>query len=220
MPFKQNADWLIIGNGPLVPKELLVKFSENRIIMALDGAVVPCIKENIVPDIVLGDFDSIDVSAVERLKEKYKINFIYSPDQNSTDLEKGLRYVANFNPHSVYVCQATGLRLDHSIHNLRLLRRVYSVVKNVTLLTDFEKAYFIKNKTVIISAENPEPMALLAFPKAVISSKGLKFDMDQLLLEFAERESTSNFLRERSARITIKGEALLILSFSTELVII
>lgn len=219
MDHAENQDWLIIANGLTLSTKQLKALKKNRKVIALDGAVLPCIKEGIIPDIVLGDFDSLDRSLIDRLAKKHAINFIYLPDQDSTDLEKSFHYILKYKPKSISICQATGLRLDHSIHNLRLLRRIYSRITNIAIYTETEKVQFIKDKTVIIAAEHKEPMALLAFPEARITSKGLKFDMDNYVLKFAESESTSNHIVNNSARIKIKGEVLLIISHSTELII-
>lgn len=219
MDHAENQDWLIIANGlTLSPKQLKALPKNNKII-ALDGAALPCIRDGIIPDVVLGDFDSLDRSLIDGLAKKHDIEFAYLPDQNSTDLEKSFYYILNYKPKSVSICQATGLRLDHTIHNVRLLRRIYSKISDVTIYTEMEKVRFIKDKTIIISAEHEEPMAVLAFPEATVTSKGLKFDMDNTLLKFSERESTSNHLANNSARIKIKGEALLIISHGTELTI-
>jgi len=219
MGHAENQDWLIIANGATLSTKQLKSFQKSKKIIALDGAALPCIREGIIPDIVLGDFDSLDRSLIDRLAKKYDIEFIYLPDQNSTDLEKSFYYILDYKPKSISVCQATGLRLDHSIHNLRLLRRIHSQISDVTIYTEMEKVQFIRDKTIIISAEHNEPIALLAFPEAIVTSKGLKFDMNNTLLKFAERESTSNHLVNGSARIKIKGEILLIISSGTELAV-
>lgn len=211
-----EQDWLIIANGPLLSEDILHKLLPMKKIIALDGAIIGCINRSIIPDIVLGDFDSIDRNIIESMEKKYNIQFIFLPDQETSDLDKGITYISQFKPRSVTICQAIGARLDHTLHNLRLLKRLYSKVKNMHIITETEKMVFIKDKTVLIHAEDIEPVALMSFPKATVSSKGLKYDMDNYVLEFAKRESTSNHLINASARITVNGEALLIISHNTE----
>ncbi len=207
-----QQDWLIIANGPILPLELLTELQLDKKTIALDGAIISCIERNIVPDIVLGDFDSVDRDLIDN------IEFVLIPDQDSTDLEKGIDFALNLQPKSITICQAIGARLDHSLHNLRILKRVYPQIKKITIFTETEKIYYIKNKNIVIVADNIEPLALLSFPKAIVSSKGLKYDMQELKLEFAKQESTSNHLIHPSARISINGEVLLIISHQTELI--
>lgn len=215
--FKQ--DWLIIGNGLLLPTDRIRELMLGRKVVALDGAIVSCLQRAIIPNITLGDFDSLDKDIIDSTEKKHNIRFIFLPDQNTSDLDKAIRYIAEFDPKSIIISQAIGNRLDHSLHNLRLLKRLDHLVNNMLIFTETEKICYLKNKSVVICAENPEPVALVSFPKAVVSSKGLKYDMHEDTLEFAKRESTSNFLVNSSARITVNGEVLLIISHSTELVI-
>jgi len=46
-----------------------------------------------LPQVVLGDFDSIDHQFIALFQERGQIIFIHAEDQAATDLEKGLRYV-------------------------------------------------------------------------------------------------------------------------------
>lgn len=214
-----HQDWLIIANGPLLSEAMLNKHTQGRKLMALDGALISCIERNIIPDIVLGDFDSLDQDIIQSAESKYRIKFIYMPEQDQTDLEKGIAYAAQFNPKSVIICQAIGGRSDHTIHNMRLLRRMHTFIENMNIISDTERFFFIKDKNVILSSDTIEPVALLAFPKAQVSSDGLKYDMDSLTLEFAKRESTSNHIIKNSAKISVQGEVLLIINHKIDITI-
>lgn len=212
-----NQDWLIIGNGPLLSEDMLKGYMRNRKVVALDGAVVSCLERGLMPDFVLGDFDSIDRDIISELEYKHNLVFIYLAEQDRSDLEKGLRFISSHEPKSVIICQAIGARSDHTIHNMRLLKRLHSLIKDLSIINETEKIYFIKDQTIVISSDINEPMALLSFPHAVVSTKGLQYDMQELSLEFAKQESISNHFAAESARIQVKGEVLLIISQNTEI---
>lgn len=214
MSTKKN--WLIIANGEKVSKKQLHNFAQDKKILALDGAILSCLKKDIVPDIVLGDFDSLSFKQIHHWKKEYSIEFIHTPDQNATDLKKALNYLIPLSPHSVIICQATGLRLDHSLYNLRLLKSNYHLFNNIALYTAREKVFFIHNQHFHLTATKPQPMALLGFPKALITSKGLKYNMEKWPLEFGLQESTSNYLIAPTADIIVEGDALLIISHATQ----
>lgn len=219
-PISSQQNWLIIANGEVIAKSRLLKFAHNSKVIALDGAAVVCVEKQVIPDIILGDFDSVDNVFLDNIAKQHNVQIIHEPCQNTTDLEKGLNFVAKYSPKKVIVCQALGLRLDHTIHNLRLLKRKYHPGFCTTLMSATEKIIYIKDKTVVLSVENTEPFAVLAFPKAKVNSCGLKYDMSELTLEFAKRESTSNHIIKKTAKLIIEGEVILIMSHGTEYALI
>ena len=81
------------------------------------------LKVNVSPDIISGDFDSIDKELLEQSKTK-GIEVIETPDQNFTDLMKGLDICEQRGAIDIaIVCSLGGERTDHSITNLGLLKK-------------------------------------------------------------------------------------------------
>ena len=54
---------LIIANGKFLPFEVIKKASNNRTVIALDGAANKLISSPIILDVIIGDFDSINKEA-------------------------------------------------------------------------------------------------------------------------------------------------------------
>jgi len=214
MPYQKpyKKDWLIIAHGEPVEKKQLLTLAENKSIMVLDGAFTSALLEDIQPDIVLGDFDSIHAKTDSIL-------FIHTPNPDATDLEKGLHHLMQYEVDSISITNATGWRLDHTLYNLRLLKRFHTAFKSMVLWTLLEKIFYIENQTLTLHAEKPEPFALLSFPEAVVSSTGLQHNMKDLTLKMGQQESVSNTIVSETAQIEVKGGALLLLSHQTYLAI-
>ena len=105
---------VIIHLGGQIPsKELAIKISSDAdLIIAADSGYDSCFKNEVVPDVVTGDFDSI-VSQPDITKTK----IIPSPEQNATDFEKALRLVPA-EATCLKILGGTGLRSDHFLTNL------------------------------------------------------------------------------------------------------
>jgi len=213
---KMALDWLIIANGERISPLYLETLAVNKQIMVLDGAMDEMLCDLLEPHVVLGDFDSISTDLMNRKKALSECIFVHAPDQNASDLEKALSFVLEYQPRSIVICQATGLRLDHTLYNLRLLKRFHGKCAQLSLVTEIEKIVFLKDESVSLSVKDKQPLALMAFPKAVVTSSGLEYDMDRYLLAFAESESTSNSIVASEAVIDVDGEALLIMSHETD----
>lgn len=207
-----SQHWLIIANGEPLKKADTKTLAKGKRVIALDGAFNTCIEYGIVPDICIGDFDSIDETKIDKAKEHHTTEFIHITSQDSTDLEKGLNYAYKHGAQHVTICHATGWRLDHSLYNLRLLKRFHGTFKSLMMITKLEKIFFIKDQSIQLSGAIDDAVALLSFPKAVVTSSGLTYDMNQYELKHGISESTSNSLAQQQASIRVEGEALLLIS--------
>lgn len=213
LPYKK--DWLIIANGEPVAENIWLKLAEGKSIMVLDGAFHSDLMKLITPDVVIGDFDSIDAN-VDFIHST--ITFVKETEQETTDLEKGLLYLAKINPGAVTIVNATGWRLDHTLYNLRLLKRFHGAFKSLSIVTTIERICYVENQTVILHVEKAQPFAMLACPEATVCSSGLRYDMDHLKLRLGHQESTSNFVLKKEASIVVDGGALLLMSHATQMI--
>jgi len=86
-----------------------------QIVIACDGAIVQLLQNNIVPDYVVGDLDSIPVEIIESQIESLGISVIPMLNQNSSDLSKALKYCENLAAKRIDVIGIEGGRLDHQL---------------------------------------------------------------------------------------------------------
>lgn len=203
-----SCDWLLIANGKALSSHRLKALAQDKLILVLDGAYQEAKKAGIPIDILLGDFDSISANDLSHARQN--ITVIDAPDQNKTDLEKGLDYIEQFNPNSIHICSALEGRLQHSIYNLRLLKKYHRMNRSLILLSEKEVIRYYQNTDIIISGKINDCVALLGFPEASITTSGLKYNVSQYLLEFEMNSSISNALAESRAEIKIKGAILVI----------
>ena len=203
---------LIIANG-YFDKKLVVKLAKkNPTIVALDGAANNLVRVNVTPDYILGDFDSIS-EATENYFRAKNVPFIPTPEQNHTDLEKGIFFCKQKGTTKILItCALGGDRTDHLFGNLSLLRRHHDKTQSikVQLLTANESIEFLNNETINFNGVPGKNLGLFGFPKAVASSKGLVWELDNYPLELGYQESSCNILQNSKVQITVKGEALMI----------
>src|SRR5438874_2554547 len=84
---------LIIANGEACSDMLLGQLLEwNPFVLVLDFAIHRVLKKGIKVDALLGDFDNeLNVEEIKQLQQPLEV--IHTPDQDKTDLEKGLEYL-------------------------------------------------------------------------------------------------------------------------------
>ena len=162
--------FLIIANGPFLSVSHIQKLAKNKIIIALDGAIEKCETINIVPNILLGDFDSISQKAREKwsiFEKEHAENFklISAEDQSKTDLEKAIVYCDAHNAETIDVVCATGGRMDHTLATLQTLKIHYRDSRKLILHTETENIFFIKNKKINITGKIGDYVGITGFPK-------------------------------------------------------
>ena len=95
---------------------------EDSLIVACDKGLESCLKMELVPDLVIGDFDSVNEAAFYELPESTEIIKL-NPIKDDTDTEAALRLVFERTTYydCIYLLGATGRRIDHLLGNVSLL---------------------------------------------------------------------------------------------------
>ena len=118
--------YLIIAGGDTVQPELLLSLAKNadRIICADFGAETAR-RNNILPNAIIGDFDSLSEGTIAYFKRIDMMEVIEVCDQETTDLEKSLILALSREAGEIIITCATGKRNDHLLHNIGLLQKYH-----------------------------------------------------------------------------------------------
>ena len=113
---------LILANGDPPSPELLARLAAlHDLFIACDGAAQKAVALGVHPDIVSGDFDSLDLEAARAALPRTE--FVPTPDQNRTDLEKAVQIARERGATGLTIAGAAGGRMDHTLGNVSLLLR-------------------------------------------------------------------------------------------------
>lgn len=206
---------LLLANG-VAPKISQIKYLQKKgfnFLICADGGANSARKLNIIPNVIIGDLDSISQET-----EKYysgRSDLIRISRQNDTDVEKALKYLIKKKYDEVILLGATGDRLDHTICNLGIVIKFFNQIK-ISILHEksFLKAY---EKNVDLKTEKDEIISIYGFDKSTkITSKGLKYSLKNVSLPFGQKESTSNVAKGEMVHLKIKdGIIFVIRDFNT-----
>ena len=189
--------------------------------------------EEYSPDIILGDFDSIN-QKTKSIIEKMGIQIAWRPDENYTDSEKSLMHFEDEiliktggKLPKVIILGAFGGRMDHTLYNLHLLWKKITQPElkyDLFMFDDLNLVTGIKaGKTLIkypINFTKQKGCGLVTMGKCDnISTKGLKYNMGTLNLilgsehlvstmEFGNFISTSNQIIEEAIEIETSQSVL------------
>lgn len=182
---------LLIANGEACTYELLGQLLEwSPTVIVLDGAANRVMDLGVKMDIILGDFDSL--KGKEKILERYQdVKFIHTPDQNKTDLDKGIEYLIKEGFPAVNIVWATGLRADHTITNLTNIVKYKNEI-DIVMFNDNSKIFPL-GSTFKKCYPQGTPISIIPIGKSTgITTSGLKYNLDNDYLELGSRTGSSN----------------------------
>ena len=178
------------------------QLSSYDIVCAIDGAYNHFEKNNIIPDLVTGDFDSIH-------KIPTTVEVIKTPDQNFTDFDKALMILSERGYFNIDVYGGSGKEHDHFLGNISTALQ-WKTKLNISFFDDFGTYFFIE-KSIELTNLKGRNISLIPFPIATkIFTKGLQYPLKNEDLTFGERIGTRNKVSENNVTISYKGGSLLI----------
>ena len=173
----------LLGAGDATIAQIRAAMELAPILVAADGGANTAIRNGLIPDAVIGDFDSIaeDVSRRIPADRQHRIS-----EQDTTDFDKALRSVDT--PLSIGV-GFTGARLDHTLAALTVLARHPS---RRCLLTSDQDVVVLLPPHIEISLAQGTRVSLFPLGPARISSTGLKWATDGMDFSPSGTIGTSN----------------------------
>lgn len=201
--------WLLVANGRGLSQHKLQQLAQDKNVLVLDGAYRILLQAGVMPDTLLGDFDSIHPEDLQHARSA-SIQVIEAVDQNKSDLEKGIEYLDQQNATDICIVAGTGKRLQHTLHNLYILKKYYQVQRALKLVSETEIICYYHDAEVMLAGKIQDSVGLFGFPHAVVSSVGLKYEMSHYILDFEKASSVSNELASEQVLLKISGDVLLI----------
>ena len=212
-------NFIILLNGTF-EKEYDENFFKNyNKIICIDGGYEHFLKLklNIVPDYVIGDFDSIN-NFDDKLKNFDKNKVIFKDNQDETDTEYAIKFILKTyknqeikNIDFIYAVSTT--RIDHLLCNIFLLKQIPLNI-NSKVITKAQEFFLLRNKTII---KDQVGRTLSVIPITNIKGltiKGCKWDLDNNDLNFGFIGGISNIIEKDKAEISLKeGECIIVITF-------
>lgn len=193
---------ILICNGDAPSKQFLRKIIRNYdVIACADGGANIAYRFGIRPDFIIGDLDSVNESAMNFFRRK-GTEIIYDSDQNSTDIEKSVKFLIRKGCKSIDIVSAIGNRIDHNLGNLSVLVNYHKKV-NLKMVDEGSEIFFATGK-VSFKANVGDIISLVPLGRKVFVLKtvGLKFKLKNENLTFSGR-GVSNVAIGRKVTIHI-----------------
>ena len=205
---------VIIANGEINDLQYIQKIIQDKYIICADGAAKYLRQINMVPDLLVGDFDSISSDDLLWMKSK-KVNYEkFPPRKDQTDTELALEYAFKIlpKPRSIVIVGGLGSRWDHSLANIMLLNNILDQGIEGKIISDNDEI-ILAETNISINGEIGELLSIIPLTSVVkgITLEGLEYPLQNRDIKISSTLGISNVFTAKVAKIFIEKGRLLII---------
>ena len=206
--------YLIVSGGPLPdPAAKYIKdisaVTEDKVIICCDGGADFLARHDIVPDMVVGDMDSITPEGLNFISENNIFTERYPIEKDWTDTEIALGK-AGEDSQIVLVCPLEG-RIDHVIANLGLVLKMKASGRDIKITDGITTCYPLYGEDSAVidisSFDGPVAVSLIPWnftePVKGVTTKGLYYALDDQDIEAGSSFTFSNKPLDQTGEIAV-----------------
>ncbi|WP_170769374.1 thiamine diphosphokinase [Ruegeria lacuscaerulensis] len=191
----------LVGGGEINPKDIELALIRAETCVAADGGAAPLLDAGVIPDAVIGDFDSLSPDHKARIPAD---RLFPIREQDSTDFDKVLRNVET--PLALGV-GFLGARLDHQLAVLNALVRHQD---RPCILLGAQEVVFHAPPRITLPLAVGETVSLFPLRRITGRSQGLEWPIDGLELAPDGQVGTSNRVVSE-VTLEMEGPGLLVM---------
>jgi len=175
-------------------------------IICADGGVKWAITNNIDPDMIVGDLDSISDTLLFYYQRKNIPIQSYPKDKDETDTHIAITIALQKGASEITILGGIGNRMDHSMGNILLLIRIAQKGVKAKLVNQ-NNVIFVSNKRIFLDAEPGNILSILPYGDNVKihQTYGLQYPIINRVLPIDFPFGISNIITEKQAWIDIES---------------
>ena len=189
--------------------------SENAVCFCADGGANFAFKYGKMPEVIVGDLDSIEKGVLEYYKNKNVLMKKFPKDKDFTDFELILEEISKIEKNrnylkKIFVVGGLGKRIDMTLSNLFLMEKH----KNLVFLEENEEIFYAE-KPFVLENKKGYGFSIIPISEKVekLTLKGFKFETDKIDVKRESSRLVSNVIYQNEANVEFaKGKLIIILN--------
>lgn len=206
---------IIIGAGDLTVTEILVR--EEDFVIAADGGYAYCKALRIVPDLILGDFDSVGEEEAEEIAEIQKRDperILRLPvEKDETDMLAAIHAGLKEGCREFYIYAGQGGRLEHTIANIQCLKYLKECDAVGYMMDAAGMILVAKDETVSFLPQETGYLSLFSMGDRAegVTIRNMKYELENAVITNSFPIGISNEFIGKQALITVNDGTVVIL---------
>lgn len=188
---------IIVSGGSCDISQVKEAIKQGDYVIGADGGAALLKENGVIPDLCIGDFDSVDVGLFEGL------NVIkLKAEKDEIDTECALLYALDMNPSEILLYGATGSRMDQTLASIELLRAAAERKIAAYIINPSNRIRVASGRTVLKKSEAfGKYISILPYAEALtdLTMKGFKYEIENFTLVKGVSRCISNEFAEDTA---------------------
>lgn len=208
----------LIVSGGTVNEGFLTKIVKNGgfdVILAADAGMEALYRDHILPDIIVGDFDSVNPDTLEYFHDKEQIEVcMLNPEKDDTDTEYAIREAIRRGAREIVIVGGTGTRIDHVLGNICLLGIGLEHQVKICLMDEHNRMRMIDQPLTLKKAEQyGKYVSLIPFSEYVqgVTLRGFKYPLTDYTMGGFNSLGISNEIVSEESSISLTSGQLIVI---------
>lgn len=195
-----------------------LKNNDEIIFIGADKGAIYLIESGILPDVAIGDFDSLSPEEFSKLKNQVASVKVAPAEKNETDTDLAIDESLTFEPDHIVLTGVTGGRLDHFMAVLNSVYRFQTDNPSIqfTIRNKWNEMKLLTPGITKLTKDRQFPyVSFFAFQGSVehVTLAGMKYNVGDETIEMGISRFTSNEVLDEQGSISFtSGICLLIRS--------
>lgn len=209
---------IIISGGFINQAFLQTYMKENHVdyIIGVDKGIEMCYQCNIIPSILMGDFDSIRGEILDYYEKNTTIEIRrFKPEKDDTDTQMAIRWAIQLKSTQIVMIGSTGSRIDHLLGNIQSLCMLLENNIEGYIIDEYNKIMLLKEQMNINKSEQyGDYISLLALTNQVtgLTLTGFKYPLyEYTLTNQSGGFGVSNEILDENASIAFRSGILIMI---------
>lgn len=204
---------IIVSGGNPPSKELLLShIKKDDFIIGVDKGCNCLAEYNIMPNLILGDFDSAKKEIIDSFINKGVKSERFRPDKDYTDTDLGYEKAKENGATDILLFGATGTRLDHMLGNIGIMLK--SLKENIKLnIIDDNNEITLIDKPTTFQGTYGDLLSFHAISDVVknVNITGAKYTLENYDMTLFEPRAICNEFIDKDITISFtEGKVLVI----------
>ncbi|MGM0602755.1 MAG: thiamine diphosphokinase [Bacillota bacterium] len=210
---KKRALVFLNGEFNLSQAEILniIDSYDSKMIIGVDGGTDILYKINIVPDVIIGDLDSVSRETLEKFKGNNAVEIIKFPtEKDKTDSELAVDFCRENDIKEILIFAALGGRIDQELGNINLLEYIADFSIDGKIIEKNLEIGVI-NSSKIFANNAGDLLSLIPQTDSVgsVSISGCKYNTNNEKFIRSRTRGISNKILKKKARVEVDDGILI-----------
>ena len=200
----------LIITGGNIEADFALSFIEKLkadYVIGVDRGLLSCYEQKIMPDYIVGDFDSLPNGILEWYKKNSNVPIReYNPMKDATDTMIALEKALELKSSQIWILGGTGTRIDHVLCNIHILKNAYLAGVNAYLVDKHNRISLPVEKHFYLEKKEQFGKYVSFFPLGEevegLKLKGFKYPLDGYCLRNLEGLGVSNEIVDERAEVS------------------